>query len=93
MLLCVVLSLISTAYNRKRINDHNSNDDDSLDLEKKSTGDKLKQREELSEDDRDFIQILDFERQELEVKMAMAKGDFEYWEGRIQETIEKKRIS
>ena len=57
----------------------------------KSTRDKRKQRDELSEDERDFIQILDFERQELEVKMAMAKGDFEYWEGRIQETIAKKK--
>ena len=81
----------STGDERKRMNDPDSNDDDSLDLEKKSTGDKHKQRDKLSEDDIDYIQILDFERQELEVKMAMAKGEFEYWEVRIQETISKKR--
>jgi hypothetical protein len=76
-------------YWERRIQE--TNDDDSSDLEKKSTGDKRKQRDELSEDDRDYIQVLDFERQELEVKMALAKEDFEYWEGRIQETIAKKK--
>ena len=36
--------------------------------------------DEFSEDDRDEIQILDldFERRQLEVKMAMAKREFEY---------------
>jgi hypothetical protein len=47
----------STGYNRERMNDHNSNDDDSSDLEKKSTGDKRKQRDEFSEDERDYIQV------------------------------------
>ena len=86
-----LLLSISDAYNRERINDHNLKFDASLDLLKKSTRDKHKQRDELSEDDWDYIQVLDFERQELEVKMTMAKEDFEYWEGRIQETIAKKK--
>jgi len=60
-----------------------------LDLKKSSTGDKCKRRE-LSKDDRDEIRILDIDMRELEVKMAMAKREFEYWEGRIQETIAKK---
>ena len=64
-----------------------------LDLKKKSTGDKCKRRDELSEDDSDYIQILDIDRQELQVKMAMAKREFEYWEGQIQETIAKKGTS
>ena len=42
--------------NREQMNDHNSNDDVSSDLEKKSTGDKRKQRDEFSEDERDYIQ-------------------------------------
>jgi len=49
--------------------------------------------DEFSEDDRDEIQSLDSERQELEVKMAIAKRQFEYWERRIQETIAKKRTT
>jgi hypothetical protein len=81
----------STGDEREQMNESDSNDDDNSDVDKKSTGDKRKQRDELSDNDRHYICIFDFEKQELEVKMAMAKGEFEYWEKRIQETIDKKQ--
>ena len=47
----------STGDERNRMDDPVSNDDDSSDLEKKSTRDKRKQRDEFSEDERDCIQV------------------------------------
>ena len=43
---------------------------------------------DLKKNDRDEIQSLDFERRQLEVKMAIAKRQFEYWVGRIQNRFE-----
>ena len=67
-------------------------DNDGSDLEKKSTGDKRKQRDELSEDDRRFVFILDNERREFEVKIAMAKRDVVFWGKQIEEINEKEDL-
>jgi len=39
----------STGYEREQMNESDSNDDDSSDLDKKSSGDKRKQTDELSD--------------------------------------------
>ncbi len=62
------------------------------DLEKKSTRDKRKQRDELSEDDRREIAVLDDERRHYEVQIAMAKRDVEFWEKQIKEIVAKEYI-
>ena len=79
---------------KKRKDDDKLRDDnDCSDLEKKSTGkDKRKQRDELSEDDRRFVFILDNERREFEVKIAMAKRDVVFWGKQIEEINEKEDL-
>ena len=80
-------------YELPKDDDKLRDDNDCSDLEKKSTGkDKRKQRDELSEDDRRFVFILDNERQEFEVMIAMAKRDVEFWGKQIQEINEKEDL-
>ena len=75
----------------KKSNNSRDNNDHS-DLEKKSTDDKRKQREELSEDDVKEIQSLDFAKQHLRVKIALAKKEIDFWEEQIQEIVDKKNF-
>ena len=49
-------------YEQPNYDDKLRDDNDRSDLEKKSTGDKRKLRDELSEDDRRYVFILDNER-------------------------------
>ena len=52
-----------------------------------STGDKRKQRDELSEADREQILRLDIEKQQLKEREAIAQAKLELYEDRIQEII------
>ena len=79
-------------YELPNENDKLKDDNDCSDLEKKSTGDKRKQRDELSEDDRRFVFILDNERREYEVKKSMTERDVEFWEKQIQEINAKENL-
>ena len=75
----------------KKSNNSRDNNDHS-DLEKTRTGDKRKQREELSEDDVKKIQSLDFAKQHLGVKIALAKKEIDFWEEQIQDIVDKKNF-
>ena len=44
---------------------------------------------ELSEDDRNDIRILDFERRSYKLKIDLAASEFEFYEGEIQENTSK----
>ena len=46
----------------------------------------------MSEDDRRFVFILDNERREFEVKIAMAKRDVVFWGKQIEEINEKEDL-
>ena len=71
--------------------DNKRDNNDRLDLEKKSSGDKRKERE-LSEDDSPETFISDNDRRQYKVKIAMAKRDAEFWEKQIQNIIVKENI-
>ena len=63
------------------------------DQEKKSTRDKRKQMDKLSEAHRKEIVILDFEWQQLKVKMSIAKAEIDCWGEEIKEIIAEKNSS
>ena len=62
------------------------------DQEKKSTRDTCKQMDELSEAHRKEIVILDFEWQQLKVKMSIAKAEIDCWGEEIKEIIAEKNV-
>ncbi len=62
------------------------------DQEKKSTRDKCKQMDELSEAHRKEIVILDFEWQFLKFKMSIAKAEIDCWGEEVKEIIAEKNV-
>ena len=79
-------------YELPNYDDKLRDDNDCSDLEKKSSGVKRKLGDELSEDDRRYVFVLDNERREYEVMKSMTERDVEFWEKQIQEINAKENL-